>query len=231
MSDTVGQSLLVSPWQQLVQPLGLSLLIATCATIAVCLVGIPLAYLMARRRLPAKPLIETLILLPLVLPPTVVGYGLIMLLGARGAVGQWLYAWWDYSIAFRIEGAILAGAIAAMPLVYLPARSAFASVEREMEDVARLMGAGRLAVFFQVYLPIARRGIASGVVLAFARALGEFGATVMVFGWQPGRLTLPISIYAAHELGRLPSAWPAVAALVLLSLVLVTVYGRWSGRD
>lgn len=201
--------------------LWLSLRIASMATVVAGVVAIPLAFVLARRRFPGKSLAEGLILMPMVLPPTVLGYLLLMALGARGWLAPLLGG---YSIVFRFEGAVLAAAIVALPMLYIPAKAGFASVERELEDIARLMGANRLQSFWHVSVPLARRGLISGLVLAFARALGEFGATVMVFGWQPRRLTLPISIYADYEQGNLSHATAAVIALSALSLGLIMLY-------
>jgi len=214
------------------QPLWLSLRIAGVATILTMVVGVPLAFAMSRRPFAGKSLIDGLIMMPLVLPPTVVGYCIIMLLGARGVAGQWLDRWFGYSIMFRFEGAALAAAIVALPMAYMPAKAAFASVERELEDMATLLGANRLQIFWHVSIPLARRGLISGIVLAFARALGEFGATIMVFGWQPRRITLPILIYADYEQGELLSATAAVIALSVVSLTLVMAYNSSSaGRQ
>lgn len=204
--------------------LWLSLGIACVATALTLLLALPLAFFMARRSFPGKSLVEGLIVMPLVLPPTVIGYVILVLLGAQGWAGRHLQRWFDYSITFRFEGAVLAAAIVALPLLYMPAKAAFASVERELEDIAKLMGANRLQMVWHVSIPLARRGLLSGTLLAFARALGEFGATVMVFGWQPDRLTLPISIYAAFEQGELTRASGAVVALSALSLGLVLAY-------
>jgi molybdate transport system permease protein len=213
-------------------PLWLSLQIATWATLLTVAVAIPLAYAMARRVFPGKSLVEAVITLPLVLPPTVVGYLIIITLGARGWLGHWFSDWFDYSILFRVEGAVLASAVVALPLLYMPARAAFASVDRELEDIARLMGASRLELFWHVSLPLARRGIGSGVILAFARALGEFGATVMVFGKPAGRRTLPIAIYEDWESGTPERAVFAVVALVALSFTFILAYNRSSaGRQ
>jgi molybdate transport system permease protein len=207
-------------------PLLLSVRIAIAATVLTALTTIPLAFAMSRRQFNGKSLLEALITVPLVLPPTVVGYFLIVMLGARGWIGQWLYRGLGYSILFRFEGAVLAAAVVALPMLYIPAKAAFASVDRELEDIARLMGANRLQMFWHVSLPLARRGIASGLMLAFARALGEFGATVMVFGWQPNRQTLPISIYADWEQGELAAATGAALALSAVSLLIVLIYNR-----
>lgn len=206
--------------------LWLSVRIATAATLLAALIALPLAHRASRGRLPGKSVVEGLILLPLVLPPTVVGFLIILIGGRQGWIGQHLYAWFGYSLLFRFESAVIAAAVVALPLLYLPARSAFASVERDQEDNARLMGASRWQVLWHITLPLARRGIASGLLLAFARAIGEFGATMMVFGWQPGRLTLPVSIYAAYEEGQLASSSGAVCVLIALSLGMVMVYNR-----
>ncbi|MGH7176113.1 MAG: molybdate ABC transporter permease subunit [Tepidisphaeraceae bacterium] len=208
------------------QPLLLSLQIALVATALVTVVTIPLALLMSRRQFAGKSVAEALITLPLVLPPTVVGYFIIATLGARGWLGQWLNRWFGYSIVFRFEGAVLASAIVALPLLYMPAKAAFSSVERESEDLARTFGANALQTFWHVTLPLARRGILSGLLLAFARALGEFGATMMVFGWQPARLTLPISVYADYDAGEMSRAGGAVVALSVISLVLILAYNH-----
>jgi molybdate transport system permease protein len=207
-------------------PLLLSLQIAGAATAAGALVAVPLALFMSRRRFKGKSVVDALIIVPMVLPPTVVGYAIIILLGTRGWVGQWLHQAFGYSIIFRFEGAVLAAGVVSFPMLYLPAKAGFAAVEREQEDSARLMGANRWQVFWHVSLPLARRGIYSGLLLAFARALGEFGATVMVFGWFANRLTLPISIYFDFEQDDLSHAAPAVIALAAISLALTIAYNR-----
>src|SRR4051812_42694873 len=152
------------------QPLSLSLQIAAVATLLTMLVGIPLAFALSRKPFRGKSLIEGIIMMPLVLPPTVVGYFIIMLFGARGVVGGFFYRWFGYSIMFRFEGAVLAAVVVALPMAYIPARAAFASVERELEDMARIMGANRLQIFWHVSIPLARRGLLSGLLLAFARS-------------------------------------------------------------
>ncbi len=185
-----------------------------------------MALFMSRRRFVGKSVIEAAIVTPLVMPPTVVGFLIIMLFGAHGWLGGWLYHATGYTILFRFEGAVMAAAVVSMPLLYTPVKAAFAGVERELEDSARLEGATRAQVFWHVTLPMARRGVVSGVLLCFARSLGEFGATVMVFGWQEGRVTLPVSIYADYIDGELSRAAPAVAALMALSLGLMLAYNR-----
>ncbi len=209
--------------EDVAQALWLSFRVATLATVVAALVGIPLAFVMARRRFFGKSFLEALILLPMVLPPTVVGYLLLMSLGARGWLSPLLGG---YSIVFKFEGAVLAAAVVALPMLYIPAKAGFASVERELEDIAVLMGANPWQLFWNVSVPLAVRGLGSGFVLAFARALGEFGATVMVFGFQPGKQTLPISIYADFEQGELSNATAAVVLLSVVSFGLVMLYNR-----
>jgi molybdate transport system permease protein len=211
---------------ELFPPLWLSLRITLLATLAATALAVPLAYLHTRRRYAGMSIIEGLIVVPMILPPTVLGYLIVMALGARGWPGRWLFAWFDYSILFRFEGAVIAAALVAVPLIYLPTRAAFASVEREMEDIARINGAGVVSMFWHVSLPMAARGLASGVMLGFARALGEFGATAMVFGMQQNRSTLPIGIYLDYEQGQMSRAWPAVILLILVSTVIALFYNR-----
>ena len=215
-------------------PLRFSLLIAGTATVLVVLVGVPLAYLAARVRFPGKSLAEAVVAAPLVLPPTVVGYVLIVLFGRHGWVGRPLARWTGgYTVLFRPEGGVLAAAVVALPLLYLPARAAFAGVDPDLEAVATLFGATRWQAFWHVSLPLARRGIASGLVLAFGRALGEFGATTMVMGSQPDRQTLPIAIYSESNGGDLShaAAVAGVCTLAGLSVLLVLAYNRWAAAE
>jgi molybdate transport system permease protein len=212
---------------ELIEPTLLSLRIAVVATGLVALVGIPLAFVLARHRFRGRILVDALLTVPLVLPPTVVGYGLILLLGRHSWAGAWLERLAGVTLMFNATGAAVAAAVVALPLLYLPARSAFASVERELEDIARLYGASRLQMFWHVSLPLARRGISAGLLLAFARALGEFGATAMVLGIFPQRPTLPISIYVHAEMGEMARAMPAVLLLVLVCLLVIVAYNRW----
>jgi len=207
-------------------PMLLSLKVALVATMLVALIGIPLAFLMARRRFVGRNVLDALLIVPLVLPPTVVGYLILIVFGAHGLIGSTLRRVFGYSIVFSWHGAVVASTIVALPLLYLPAKAAFANIEREMEDLSRVMGANGLQIFWHVSLPLARRGIASGLVLAFARALGEFGATVMVMGDLPDRSTLPISIYNDYISGELSHAAPAVIALAAISLAMVLLYNR-----
>jgi molybdate transport system permease protein len=203
----------------------LSLRIAILATIVTSCIALPLAFWLGRHKPKGMIAVESLILLPLVLPPTVVGYLLIRLLGTQSWLGAWLKHSFGYTFLFRIEAAVIAATVVSLPLLYLPAKAAFATVERELEEIARIMGANRLQILWHVSLPLARRGIISGLLLAFARSLGEFGATVMVFGAQEGKVTLPISVYLDYETE--PShALPAVLFLTAISIVIIVIYNR-----
>lgn len=177
--------------------LRLSILVTAVATALIVAVGLPLALLLARRRFRGQTLLEAIIFLPLVLPPTVVGYYLLLFLGRNGPLASWL----DVQLLFTWGAAALASAIVGLPLLVQAARAAFAGVDRSLESAARTLGSSELEVFWRVTLPLARRGVLAGLVLAAARALGEFGATLMVAGNIPGRTqTLPLAIYDAVQL-------------------------------
>ncbi|MFZ6779237.1 molybdate ABC transporter permease subunit [Undibacterium sp. Ji83W] len=181
----------------------LSLKVAGWATLLNLILGIGVGYLLARKRFPGRDLLDTLLTLPMVMPPTVLGYYLLVLLGRRSALGAWLQDHFGFSFIFTWQGAVIAAAIVAFPLVFKPARAAFEAVDGQLEQAARVLGVSEMAVFFRVTLPLAWRGILAGVLLAFARALGEFGATLMVAGSIPGKTqTLSIAVYEAVQAGQ-----------------------------
>lgn len=184
-------------------PFWLSLRVATLATLLIVAAGVPVAWLLARRDFWGKSLLAGLLILPLVLPPTVLGFYLLEILGRRAPVGYWLEATLGVHVVFHWSGAVIASTVAAFPLFLLPARGAFESVDPGLEDVARLLGRRELSVFVAVTLPLAWRGLAAGIVLAFARALGDFGATLMVAGNIPGLTqTASLAIYDAIVQGN-----------------------------
>jgi len=209
-----------------VNPLVLSLLVATAATACVAVLAIPLAYRMARARSRTRHVIDTALTLPLVLPPTVVGYFIVGALGSRGWIGRWFADTLGYSILFRVEGRCWPRASSLSRCCTCRRGPLSRAVEPELQEMAAMLGASRMQTFWHVSLPIALHGILSGVVLCFARALGEFGATVMVFGWQPGRLTMPIAIYSAYEQGNLARALPLVLALTGICFLLLVLLNR-----
>ncbi|QDV34849.1 molybdate ABC transporter permease subunit [Tautonia plasticadhaerens] len=212
-------------------PLLLSIRVAAMATAAVVALGLPAAILLARGRFPGKGILAGVLTLPLVLPPTVLGYGLLLLLGRRGPVGGVLDRVFGGVPVFHWSGLVIASAVAAFPLFLLPARGAIESVDPALEDAARLLGRRERDVLLRVTLPLAWRGLLAGALLAFARALGDFGASLMVAGDIPGRTrTAAMAIYDAVEAGR-----PAAAALLSLLIsavavaVLVAVQGVGGG--
>jgi len=189
--------------QEVLIPLLLTLKVAGWATLFASVAGVGAAYLLARRRFPGRDVIDAAMTLPLVLPPTVLGYYLIVVVGRRGLFGAWLEETFGITLIFTWQGAVIASTIVAFPLVYKAAVTALEGVERQYEQAARVLGKAEWTVFLRVTLPLAWRGILGGAMLGFARAMGEFGATLMVAGNLPGRTqTLSIAIYDAVEAGR-----------------------------
>jgi len=202
------------------QPLWLTLKVSALATLLALIVGVACARALGRQRGLARDVGESLLTLPLVLPPTVLGYYLLVLFGHNGPLGGWLYAHFGISLIFTWQGAVIAAAVAAFPLILRAARAAFAEVDIQLEQAARTLGLSEAAVFFRVSLPLAWRGVVAGALLAFARAMGEFGATLMVAGSLPGRTqTLSIAIYNAVMAGDDAAA----QTLVLISLITAVV--------
>ena len=197
--------------------LGLSAQVALCATLAILPPGIALGWLLARREVPGRALLETLTALPLVLPPTAIGYLLLRLLARDGPLGERTLGF-DPDLLFTWKGAVLASAIMALPLVVRTARLAFEEVDPRLESMARTLGLGPLRAFAEVTLPLARRGLAAAAVLGFTRALGEFGATVIVAGNIPGETqTLALAIFSDMQVGRDSEAMTLVAITVVLA--------------
>lgn len=207
--------------------LWLSVKVATAATLLNALLGIPLAYLLARRRFWGRGLVDLLVTLPLILPPTVTGYYLIVLLGRRGLLGAPLFAATGWSIAFTWYAAVVAATVMALPLLVRTARAAIESVDHDLERAAYTLGRSEWRTALEVTLPLARNGLIAGLVLAFARALGEFGATLMLAGNIPGKTaTVPLAIYTAVQTGETSEALALVGLLTVLSCVVLLVAGR-----
>ncbi len=186
----------------LVVPLGISLRVAGLATLIAFAVAILAAWALARRRGPLPAVLDALCTLPLVLPPTVLGYYLILLVGRRGLFGQAL-ADLGIQLMFSWQGAVVAATVVIFPLIYKSARAALEGVDARYEDAARTLGATETRVFLSVSLPLAWRGVFAGVMLAFARGIGEFGATLMIAGNIPGKTqTLALAIYSAFQAGE-----------------------------
>ena len=204
-------------------PLLLSIRVAGMATSGIVLIGLPMALVLARGRFPGRGVLAGVLTLPLVLPPTVLGYGLLLVLGRRGPIGAALEAVVGGVPVFHWSGLVIASGVAAFPLFLLPARGAIEGVDPALEDAARLLGRRELAVFLRVTLPLAWRGLLAGALLAFTRALGDFGASLMVAGDIPGRTrTVSMAIFDAVESGRgADAAWltALIAAVSVLALL------------
>lgn len=202
-------------------PVFLSLRVAFIAVVAVTCAGLPLSRLLARREFFGKDLLEAAITLPLVLPPSVIGYGLLMLIGKNGLLGHFL-AGAGLPVIFTWWAAVLASTVVAFPLMYQSAKAAFISVDVNYEKVARTLGASEARIFFTITLPLAWPGIIAGLVLSFARALGEFGATLMIAGNIPGQTqTIPLAIYFAVEAGDTATARTLVGIITVFSFIII----------
>lgn len=202
-------------------PLLISLKVAGMATLVAFFLGTLAAWALARRHGPLPSLLDALCTLPLVLPPTVLGYYLILLVGRRGLLGPWL-AEAGINLIFSWQGAVTAAAVVVFPLVYKSSRAALEQVDHTLEDAARTLGATEWRVFTSVSLPLAWKGIFAGVMLAFARGMGEFGATLMVAGNIPGKTqTLALAIYAAFQAGDDTAALMLVILTSLLCIALL----------
>ena len=183
--------------------LGLSLKVALWATAIDLVLGVAAGFALARCRFPGRELVDSILLLPMVLPPTVLGYYLLVVIGRCGWLGAWLEHSFGVHLIFTWQGAVIAAAIVAFPFVCKSARAAFESVDAQFEQAAQVLGLGPVSIFCRVTLPLAWRGILAGTLLAFARALGEFGATLMVAGSIPGKTqTLSIAVYEAVQAGQ-----------------------------
>lgn len=207
-------------------PLLLTLKVAGWATLLAAVAGTAAAYGLSRWRWPGRDLLDAVLTLPLVLPPTVLGYYLLVLLGRRGVLGEKLAAL-GIELVFTWQGAVIAASVVAFPLVFKSARAAFENVDPQLESAARVLGVREAGVFFRVILPLAARGIVAGVLLAFARALGEFGATLMIAGNLPGRTqTLSVAIYEAVQAGDDATANFLVLVTSITCIVVLLAAGR-----
>jgi molybdate transport system permease protein len=208
-------------------PLLLSLKVAGWATAINLVCAVATGFALARGRFVGRETLDALLTLPLVMPPTVLGYYLLVVIGRRGWFGGWLDRQFGIDLIFTWQAAVIAATIVAFPLVFKSARAAFEGVDPQLERAARVLGLPELSVFFRVTLPIAWRGILAGLLLAFARALGEFGATIMVAGSIPGRTqTLSIAVYDAVQAGQDSTA----DFLVLITSITCTVVLLAAGR-
>ncbi len=208
-------------------PLLLTLKVAGWSTLINLVLGVAVGLWMARRRFLGQQVLDAALTLPMVLPPTVLGYYLLVLIGSQGPLGAWLKSQFGINLIFTWQAAVIAASIVSFPLVFKAARAAFETVDPDLENAARVLGVGEAALFFRVTLPMAWRGILAGLLLAFARATGEFGATLMVAGSIPGKTqTLSIAVYEAVQAGQ-DDAASFLVLLTALTCMAVLLAAGW----
>lgn len=203
--------------------LKLSLLVVSSATVIVGVLGLAFAYLLAKFDFRGKEFLDAILTMPLVLPPTVTGYYLIVLLGRNGIIGSFFYEWTGWTIVFTWQGATVAAVVVSLPLMIKAARASIESVNPNYEIASYTLGKSKIETFLRITLPLAKRGIIAGLVLSFARALGEFGATLMIAGNIPGKTqTMPLAIYEAVASGDDRRA--QILAIILTAISIAAVY-------
>lgn len=210
------------------EPIILSIRVALVATAIAFFLGIFFAYLLTKKKVPGKNIWETILILPMILPPSIVGYLLLKLFGKRGPIGALLLDTFGIQVVFTWIACVIAATVVALPLMYQNAKGAFQSVDPTLETAARTLGSSSFKVFRTVTMPLSIPGIVSGIVLTFARALGEFGATLMLAGNIPGRTqTIPTAIYYSVVTGKEDEAMNLVVVMVLFSFALVFGLNMW----
>mgnify|MGYP003591604491 FL=1 len=207
--------------------LQLSLKVALWATALNLVLGVGVGYVLARGRFWGREVLDAALTLPMVMPPTVLGYYLLVILGRKGVVGAWLQDHFGITLIFTWQGAVIAATVVAFPLVFKSARAAFEAVDSQLEQAARVLGVSEIGVFLRVTVPLAWRGILAGLLLAFARAMGEFGATLMVAGSIPGKTqTLSVAVYEAVQAGQDDTANLLVIITSLTCMAVLLLAGR-----
>jgi len=208
--------------REFLSPIWLSLKIATLSGITVIVIGTLIGKIFDRKHFKGKAILETIFMLPMVLPPTVVGFLLIVIFGKNSILGQAIEWIFKQSIIFTWWAAVIAATVVAFPLMYQSAKSGFLEVSSDIEDAARSDGGSEWKVFLFISVPVASRALISGSILSFARALGEFGATLMFAGNIPGKTqTIPTAIYIAMDYGNMKMAWMWVISIVILSFMML----------
>lgn len=217
----------MSPSVPALLPLMLTLKVALFATAFAFLAGVCCAYFLIHKKIWGRDFIDSVLTLPLVLPPTVLGYYLLVLFGRNGWIGQWLRDFFGVSLIFTWQGAVVASTIVSLPLIFKSAKAAFESVDTTLENAARTLGHSEFTVFLKVSFPTAWRGIMAGTMLAFARAMGEFGATLMIAGNLPGKTqTLSVAVYQAVQAGDDSMANTLVIITSCVSLFILYTSGK-----
>ena len=213
------------------EPIFLSIRVALLATVIAFFLGVLFAYLLTKIKVPGKNIWETILILPMILPPSIVGYLLLKVFGKRGPIGAFLLDTFGIQIVFTWIACVIAATVVALPLMYQNAKGAFQSVDPSYELAAKTLGSSSFKVFRTVTFPLSGPGIVSGIVLTFARALGEFGATLMLAGNIPGKTqTIPTAIYYAVVVGKDEKASMLVLIMVLFSFALVFGLNMWLKR-
>jgi molybdate transport system permease protein len=213
-------------------PLILSLWVSVIATSIIAVFGILIAYVLARKRFFGRTMLDAFTTLPMILPPTVTGYYLIILLGKNGIIGNYIYKLTGWSVMFTWQAAVVAATVVAIPIMIKSAKAAIESVDIEYEKAAFTLGKSEIETFFLVTLPLAKKGLIAGLVLSFARALGEFGATIMIAGNIPGKTsTMPLAIYRAFQSGEDQLATTLVIILTVISIAVIYITTRISRTD
>ncbi|KOP82567.1 molybdate ABC transporter permease subunit [Cytobacillus solani] len=208
-------------------PVQLSLKIAFVSLIIVFILGILLAKFMVKKKFKGKVIAETILLLPLVLPPTVIGFLLIVFFGNTSPVSKWIEWIFDQPVMFTWWAGVIASTVVALPLMYQSAKTGFSTIDPAVEEAARVDGAGEWKVFLLVTMPLAYHSLISGAILSFARALGEFGATLMFAGNIPGKTqTMSTAIYMSIESGNMKLAWLLVLTMILISFFMLLIVTR-----
>nr|WP_186812371.1 molybdate ABC transporter permease subunit [Paenibacillus xylanexedens] len=209
-------------WSVFWPPVRLSLQVALLSSVIAVVVGVAVAWKMSRTAFRGKIFLETILMLPLVLPPTVVGFLLLVILGRRSLLGRWIEAIFSAPVIFSWWAAVIAAVVVAFPLVYQTMKSGFNGVDRDLEDAGRSIGANEWQVFRYITLPLAGRALMTAFILGFARALGEFGATLMIAGNIPGKTqTVPTAIYVAVDSGNQTMAWAWTISIVIISFLML----------
>lgn len=209
----------------------LSILVAALSTLIVAIFGSAMGYFLARFRFPGHNLLDALCTLPLVLPPTVVGFYLLGIFGREGFIGHYLYKLTSWSPVFTWQAAVIAAVVISMPLMVKTSRAAFETVDRGLELASYTLGKSSLETFFKITVPLASRGLLAGLALSFTRALGEFGATLMLAGNIPGKTqTIPLLIYEASQSGESAVVFSLVVVISVFSLTVVMLSNKWGAR-
>ncbi|MFR2300308.1 MAG: molybdate ABC transporter permease subunit, partial [Clostridium paraputrificum] len=208
-------------------PIIISLKTSIVSTIIVSILGILLANLLLKREGKLKNFFESAIMLPLFMPPSLIGYILLMIIGKRSFIGSFLYEYFDFTFIFTWYGAVIAAVITSLPIMYGSAKGALLSIDDTYKEVAADLGATKFQTFYKVTLPLASKGILSGMVLSYARCFGEFGATMMIAGNIPGKTqNIPMAIYYAVERGDSSNANFFAVVVIIISTTLIFIYNR-----